>query len=99
RPARRARRDGAAGARGGHRLVRPRRPGGQRVLRVPPVGELAGVTAALDLGADGAALTAALVDVPSVSGTEAALASAIERALRRLDHHEVRRDGDAVLAR
>src|SRR5205823_14973155 len=42
---------------------------------------------------------AALVDVPAVSGTEAALGSAMERALRRLDHHEVRRDGDAVLAR
>jgi succinyl-diaminopimelate desuccinylase len=53
----------------------------------------------LELTADGGALTAALVDVPSVSGTEAALAGAIEQALRALGHLEVHRDGDAVLAR
>ena len=54
---------------------------------------------ALDLDADAAALTAALVDVPSVSGTEAALADAVEDALRALGRLEVHRDGDAVLAR
>ncbi len=38
----------------------------------------------LDLHADGPALTAALVDIASVSGEEGPLADAIERALRRL---------------
>lgn len=55
--------------------------------------------AALDLTADVAALTAALVDVPSVSGTEAVLADAVESALRALPHLRVDRDGDAVVAR
>ena len=54
---------------------------------------------ALDLAADPVALTAALVDVPSVSGDERALADAVEAALRALPRFEVRRDGDAVLAR
>jgi succinyl-diaminopimelate desuccinylase len=53
----------------------------------------------LDLTAGGAALTAALVDVPSVSGTEGPLADAVEAALRAVDGLEVVRDGDAVLAR
>jgi succinyl-diaminopimelate desuccinylase len=53
----------------------------------------------LDLAADPVALTAALVDVPSVSGDERALADAVEAALRALPHLEVRRSGDAVLAR
>jgi succinyl-diaminopimelate desuccinylase len=53
----------------------------------------------LDLSLDGPALTAALVDVPSVSGNEAVLADQVEAALRRLAHLEVVRDGDAVLAR
>jgi succinyl-diaminopimelate desuccinylase len=54
---------------------------------------------ALDLTADPVALTAALVDVPSVSGDERVLADAVEAALRALPHLQVRRDGDAVLAR
>jgi len=53
----------------------------------------------LDLTFDGPALTAALIDVPSVSGDEAALADLVERALRDLGHLEVERDGDTVLAR
>jgi succinyl-diaminopimelate desuccinylase len=53
----------------------------------------------LDLALDGPTLTAALVDVPSVSGTEQALADQVEAALRTLPHLEVVRDGDAVLAR
>jgi len=57
------------------------------------------IPAALDLAADPVALTAALVDVPSVSGDERALADAVEAALRALPRFEVRRDGDAVLAR
>ena len=48
---------------------------------------------------DPVALTAALVDIPSVSGDEAAVADAIEALLRSQAHLEVLRDGDAVLAR
>jgi succinyl-diaminopimelate desuccinylase len=53
----------------------------------------------LDLSADLLALTRALVDTPSVSGTERALADAVETALRALGGLEVERVGDAVLAR
>src|SRR5690242_6598351 len=53
----------------------------------------------LDLGLDGVSLTAAICDVPSVSGNEKALADAVEAALRAVGHLEVLRDGDAVLAR
>ncbi|MBI1759467.1 MAG: succinyl-diaminopimelate desuccinylase [Actinobacteria bacterium] len=53
----------------------------------------------LDLTADGPTLTAALVDVPSVSGDETALADLVEEAVRGLGHLEVWRDGNAVLAR
>jgi succinyl-diaminopimelate desuccinylase len=54
----------------------------------------------LDLTADPVELTAALVDVPSVSGSERTLADALEAALReQAPHLEVVRDGDAVLAR
>ncbi len=54
---------------------------------------------ALDLAADPVALTAALVDVASVSGGEGPLADLVESALRALPHLEVVRDGDAVVAR
>lgn len=54
---------------------------------------------ALDLTADPAALTAALVDMPSVSGSEAALADLVEAAMRGVGGLEVARDGDTVLAR
>ena len=54
----------------------------------------------LDLAADPVELCAALVDVPSVSGSEAELADALERALReQAPHLQVLRSGDAVLAR
>jgi succinyl-diaminopimelate desuccinylase len=53
----------------------------------------------LDLRLDGPALTAALVDIPSVSGTEKELADLVEVTLRGLPHLEGVRDGDAVLAR
>ncbi|HKB31815.1 MAG TPA: succinyl-diaminopimelate desuccinylase [Streptosporangiaceae bacterium] len=53
----------------------------------------------LDLSAGGAALTARLVDIASVSGGEAALAGMIEAALRELPHVSVDRDGNAVVAR
>ncbi|RJK98029.1 succinyl-diaminopimelate desuccinylase [Vallicoccus soli] len=51
----------------------------------------------LDLPVDD--LTAALCDVPSVSGAEGPLADAVEAALRRVPHLRVDRDGDCVVAR
>ncbi|MCM2389085.1 succinyl-diaminopimelate desuccinylase [Streptomyces albipurpureus] len=54
---------------------------------------------ALDLTLDAPALTAALVDFPSVSGTEKPLADAIEQALRALPHLTVDRHGNNVIAR
>jgi succinyl-diaminopimelate desuccinylase len=55
---------------------------------------------ALDLTADPVDLCAALVDVPSVSGDEGALADVLESALRaQAPHLEVLRSGHAVLAR
>ncbi|SFM95537.1 succinyldiaminopimelate desuccinylase [Pseudonocardia ammonioxydans] len=67
------------------------------------VGTVAPVTRtlpALDLTADPVTLTAALVDVASVSGQEKELADALEAALRaQAPHLEVLRSGDAVLAR
>jgi succinyl-diaminopimelate desuccinylase len=53
----------------------------------------------LDLHGDPIELTAALVDVPSVSGQEKVLADAVEAALRREPHLEVVRAGETVLAR
>jgi succinyl-diaminopimelate desuccinylase len=53
----------------------------------------------LDLRAEGPALTAALVDIASVSGEEGPLADAIERALRRLPHLRVTRHGNTLVAR
>ena len=56
-------------------------------------------TQRLDLGSDVVDLTRALCDIESVSGNEKALADAVEEALGELPHLEVRRDGDAVMAR
>lgn len=54
----------------------------------------------LDLRTDPVDLTAALVDIPSVSGEETEIADAVEQALRaQAPHLEVVRNGDAVLAR
>jgi succinyl-diaminopimelate desuccinylase len=53
----------------------------------------------VDLRLDGAALTAQLVDTPSVSGEEGPLTDAIEGALRSLPHLTVHRDGNAIVAR
>ncbi len=52
-------------------------------------------TADLDLHADPVELTAALVDIPSVSQDEAAIADAVEAALRaQTTGFEIVRDGN-----
>ncbi|MEV0591553.1 succinyl-diaminopimelate desuccinylase [Nonomuraea cavernae] len=53
----------------------------------------------LDLTQDVRALTAAIVDIESVSGAEKALADEIERALAALPHLELDRSGETVVAR
>lgn len=55
--------------------------------------------ATLDPSLDAIALTAALVDIESVSGNEAAIADAIEFWLRDCEHLDVTRDGNALVAR
>lgn len=52
----------------------------------------------VDLGQDVAELTAALIDIPSESGSEAALADGVERALRALPTLTVARVGNSVIA-
>jgi succinyl-diaminopimelate desuccinylase len=53
----------------------------------------------LDLAADAVSLTAALVDVASVSGDERQLADLVETALRAYPVLAVERDGNVVVAR
>lgn len=53
----------------------------------------------LDLTSDVVALTAALVDIESVSRDEDRIADAVEQALAPLAHLEVVRDGNTVVAR
>lgn len=53
----------------------------------------------IDLDVAGDALTAALVDIPSISGGESRLADEIETVLRQLPHLRVDRDADTVVAR
>jgi succinyl-diaminopimelate desuccinylase len=53
----------------------------------------------IDLSLPGDALTASLVDVPSVSGGESRLADEVETALKNIGHLSIERDGDAVLGR
>lgn len=63
-------------------------------------GNVRGVTVKLDLTSDPIELTAALVDVPSVSGEEQELADAVQAALAdQAPHLEVIRSGNTVLAR
>ena len=52
-----------------------------------------------DLAGDPVALALALVDTPSVSGEETALADAVQAALAACPHLEVLRDGDTLVAR
>jgi succinyl-diaminopimelate desuccinylase len=53
----------------------------------------------LDLTADAVALTEALVDIESVSRNEQPIADAIESALRGIDHLELTRIGNSLVAR
>jgi succinyl-diaminopimelate desuccinylase len=53
----------------------------------------------LDLALPAADLTAAVVDVESVSGNERALADAVEAALSSCGHLTLHRDGDSLVAR
>jgi succinyl-diaminopimelate desuccinylase len=53
----------------------------------------------LDLSADVAQLTAALVDIESVSRNEAAIADAVEAAVRAVPDLDVTRHGNVVVAR
>lgn len=53
----------------------------------------------LDLRQDVSLLTAALMDIESVSGNEGCLADAVEAALRKIPELTVLRDGDAIIAR
>ncbi|MGP6171574.1 succinyl-diaminopimelate desuccinylase [Microbacterium sp. A196] len=53
----------------------------------------------LDLTASSVDLTRAICDIPSVSGDEVALADAIEAAVTPLDHLEILRHGNTVVAR
>jgi succinyl-diaminopimelate desuccinylase len=57
------------------------------------------VEAVIDVSLPGDHLTAALVDIPSVSGGETRLADEVEAALRGHPHLAVHRDGDAIMAR
>ena len=54
---------------------------------------------ALDLRSSPDDLTAALVDIPSVSGAEGPIAGLIEAALRAEQRFQVERVGNSVLAR
>ncbi len=55
--------------------------------------------ATLDLNVDVVTLTAALVDIDSVSQNEAVIADAVENALKNLRHLDVMRDGHTIVAR
>jgi len=54
---------------------------------------------AIDIGTDVVSLTAALVDIASVSGDEKPIADDVELALRQLGYLAVERDGNVVVAR
>jgi succinyl-diaminopimelate desuccinylase len=56
-------------------------------------------TLQLDLRQDVALLTAAIMDINSVSGNEKELADAVEAALLAIPQLTVLRDGDSIIAR
>lgn len=56
-------------------------------------------TPVLDLAAPSIDITRQLCDIESVSGNEASIADAIVASLSGLDHLEVTREGDAIVAR
>jgi succinyl-diaminopimelate desuccinylase len=62
-------------------------------------GNVRRVADTLHLASDPVELTAALVDVPSVSGDEARIADLVERSLKEQTALEVTRSGNTVLAR
>lgn len=71
-----------------------------RTTTTPPEPGRAATSVVLpDLLGDLGALTLALVDTPSVSGSEAPLADAVEAALAGCSHLEVARHGNTVVAR
>jgi succinyl-diaminopimelate desuccinylase len=57
------------------------------------------LTVPLDIRQDVALLTAALMDINSVSGNEGELADAVEAALRTVPQLRIVRDGDSIVAR
>ncbi|HEX2361143.1 MAG TPA: succinyl-diaminopimelate desuccinylase, partial [Jiangellaceae bacterium] len=57
------------------------------------------MAARLDLDLPGPDITAQICDIPSVSGSERAIADAIEAAIRPLQHLHVERNGDTIVAR
>ena len=71
----------------------------RRLTRATSPAPRYGAAMSLDLYSDPAELTAALVDIPSVSGDEQRITDEIEYALRALDRYEIVRSGHAVLAR
>ena len=73
--------------------------GGKRYLSKFYAESMLSRTPALALHSDLGQLTAALVDIPSVSGSEVGIADAVETSLRTLERFTVTRDGNAVMAR
>ncbi|WP_374970237.1 succinyl-diaminopimelate desuccinylase [Terrabacter sp. BE26] len=79
--------------------AQPSAPAGRAPAPASVDGANPATGAALDLSQDVTTLTAAICDIESVSHDEARLADAIEAALRPLEHLEVTRDGNTVVAR
>src|SRR4029453_5810937 len=79
---------------------RRRRPGAGALGRCPwQQARMFLLMATLDLDMDVVALTAALVDIPSVSGAEEEIAAAGEPAVRPPPHSQAERVGNTLIAR
>lgn len=76
----------------------PRCPVAAGCIRTGYRGLMTASTQPLDLAGDVGELTAALCDIESVSGNEAALAEAITAALLPLPHLQVQRFGNVIVA-